>query len=229
MSKILQSLLLFNLFSDIMGFSISSLSLRTSRILNKNTKNLCQMSLERRDFISKPVFASISVASLIPFTLQKVCALELEEAKESDDYWTKHNGKFSEDFLKDLTKKESGLLYKDITIGKGESPKDGDAVTIQMVGYIYETGEKWTNTYKGIPAYQSVVRAGARPNQKYMKGLNEGVADMKRGGKRVLVIPAYLAYSYLTIYSEKDPSVEIIPGGSSIVCYIEMVDFRTLK
>jgi len=222
MSRILQTLLLFNLFTDILGFSISKLSLGHTRSL-KNTKNLCKMSLERREFIVKPVLASIPVASLIPFTIKNVYA------SEAEDYWTKHDGKFSEDFLNDMTKKESGLLYKDITIGKGETPKDGDAVTIQMVGYIYETGEKWTNTYKGIPAYQSVVRAGARPNQKYMKGLNEGVADMKRGGKRVLVIPAYLAYSYLTIYSEKDPSVEIIPGGASIVCYVEMIDFRTLK
>lgn len=226
MSRFLQSLLLFNLFIDTLGFNLYSLSVKPLRNINKN---VCHMSLDRRDFISKPAIASISVAALIPFTVQKVCASELEDAKEADDYWTKHNGKFSEDFLNDMTKKESGLLYKDITIGKGEIPKDGDAATIQIVGYIYETGEKWTNTYKGIPAFQSVIRVGSRPNQKYMKGLNEGIADMKRGGKRVLVIPAYLAYSYLTIYSEKDPSVEIIPGGSSLVCYVEMIDFRTLK
>lgn len=219
MSKILQALLLFNLFIDTLGFSLSKLSLRTFKNPNKN---LCYMSLERREFIKKPLYAAPIISS-IPFSLKNVYA------SEAEDYWTKHDGVFSEDFLKDMTKKDSGLLYKDITIGTGESPNNGDAVTIQLVGYIYETGEKWTNTYKGIPAYQSVIRAGARPNQKYMKGLNEGVADMKRGGKRVLVIPAYLAYSYLTIYSEKDPSVEIIPGGSSLVCYVEMVDFKPLK
>ncbi len=182
------------------------------------------MSLERREFMVKPIDVC-KISALTPLVL----AIHKANAQEAEDYWTKHNGKFDDDFLKDMTKTESGLLYKDVEVGRGETPKDGDACTIQMVSYIYETGEKWTNTYKGIPAYQSVVRAGCRPNQKYMKGLNEGVANMKRGGKRVMVIPAYLAYSYLTIYSEKDPSVEIIPGGSSLVCYVEMVDFRTLK
>jgi peptidylprolyl isomerase len=119
-------------------------------------------------------------------------------------------------------------LYKDVKQGTGKSPNDGDAVTIQMVGYIFESGEKWSNTYKGIPAYQSVVRAGARENQKFMKGLNEGVKTMKRGGRRILVIPAYLAYNYVAIYSEKDPSVTIIPAGAALVCYVELMSFKPL-
>jgi FKBP-type peptidyl-prolyl cis-trans isomerase len=56
-----------------------------------------------------------------------------------------------------------------------------------------------------------------------MKGLNEGVKTMKRGGRRVLIIPAYLAYNYITIYSDKDPSVTIIPTGAALVCYVELM------
>lgn len=145
-----------------------------------------------------------------------------------DDSWTQHNGAFTEDYIKDFKKTSSGLLYKDVVTGSGASPNDGDAVTLEMVGYIYETGEKWTNTYKGIPAYQSVIRAGPRPNQKFMKGLNEGVLDMKHGGKRILVIPAYLAYNYVTIYSQENPNTEIIPGGAALVCYIEVLSFKPL-
>ncbi len=220
MSYLLKGAIVLNFFATVYGFLPTVVpKLRQSYDVKYH------MSLNRREFINKPIDI-LKIASVTPLLLN----LNVVKAEtESEDYWTKHNGAFGEEFLKDLNKKDSGLLYKDIVVGKGETPKDGDAVTIQMVGYIYETGEKWTNTYKGIPAFQSVVRAGSRPNQKYMKGLNEGVADMKRGGKRLLVIPAYLAYSYLTIYSEKDPSVEIIPGGSSLVCYIEMIDFRTLK
>jgi peptidylprolyl isomerase len=146
-----------------------------------------------------------------------------------DDTWTVHNGLFTEDDIKDFTKTSSGLLYKDVMTGKGSVPKDGDAVTLQMVGYIYETGNKWTNTYKGVPAYQSVIRAGPRPNQKFMKGLNEGVLTMKKGGKRILVIPAYLAYNYLAIYSDKDPSQVLIPAEATLVCYVECLDFKNLS
>jgi FKBP-type peptidyl-prolyl cis-trans isomerase len=145
-----------------------------------------------------------------------------------DDSWAVHNGVFGDEFVNNFTKTSSGLLYKDIVKGFGKTPNDGDAVTLHMVGYIYETGEKWTNTYKGIPSYQCVVRAGSRPNQKFMKGLNEGVMDMKKGGKRILVIPAYLAYNYVTIYSEKDPSVTIIPPGAALVCYVEVQNFKPL-
>lgn len=149
-------------------------------------------------------------------------------AQETDHSWTVHNGVFNDEFIRDFEKTNSGLLFKDIEVGKGAYPNDGDAATIQMVGYIYESGEKWCNTYKGIPAYQSVVRAGARENQKFMKGLNEGVKTMKCGGRRILVIPAYLAYNYVAIYSQNDPNVMIIPAGAALVCYIELNSFAPI-
>lgn len=152
----------------------------------------------------------------------------VKASEDEDISWTVHKGQFREEELKDFVKTSSGLLYKDVVVGKGNEPNDGDAVTINMVGYIYETGEKWTNTYIGIPTYQAVVRAGARENQKIMKGLNEGVKSMKKGGKRILVIPAYLAYNYLTILSDKNPGTPIIPGGSSLVCYVEVLSFKKL-
>jgi peptidylprolyl isomerase len=195
------------------SLSLRMCSLNTSYIL----ESLQNVTSSRRKFIQ---FASIPAAlSIFP---------SYTNAQDPDDSWSKHNGQFSEDFLKDFTTTKSGLLYKDIITGKGKQPNDGDAVTIEMVGYIFETGDKWCNTYKGIPAYQSIVRAGARENQKFMKGLNEGVKTMQVGGKRILVIPAYLAYNYVTIFSQENPNVVIIPGGSALVCYIEMLSFKQL-
>jgi peptidylprolyl isomerase len=132
--------------------------------------------------------------------------------------WTLHNGPFNVNNLNDYTKTDSGLLYKDIVLGSGPFPDQGDAVRIEMVGYIFESGQKWANTYKGIPTYYSVVRVGVTPNQQFMKGLNEGIQTMQRGGKRILVIPAYLACNY----TEKIPGDTIIPHGSSLVCYVEV-------
>jgi FKBP-type peptidyl-prolyl cis-trans isomerase len=188
-------------------------SINTSYIL----ESLQNVTSSRRKFMQ---FASIpATLSILP---------SYANAQDTDDYWSKHNGQFSEDFLKDFTTTKSGLLYKDIKAGSGKKPNDGDSTTIEMVGYIFETGDKWCNTYKGIPAYQSVVRAGSRENQKFMKGLNEGVKTMQVGGKRILVIPAYLAYNYITIFSQENPNVVIIPGGSALVCYIEMLSFKPL-
>jgi FKBP-type peptidyl-prolyl cis-trans isomerase len=141
---------------------------------------------------------------------------------DDDISWTLHNGPFNMDNLKDYTKTDSGLLYKDIAPGSGSFPNRGDAVRIQMTGYIFESGEKWANTYKGIPTYHSVLGDGVIPNQKFMKGLNECTQTMRRGGRRILVIPAYLACNYTEMLSEKNLGVAIIPHGSSLVCYVEV-------
>lgn len=230
MKYFLNVLLFGNLFVDILGFATpgqlanQSVKLRNSKASISTTKMLRNDDnvIDRKDLLNIPAkfMAATTIASMWPF---------IATAQDNNDVWTKHNGKFSEDEIKDYMKTDSGLLYKDIEAGSGKSPNDGDAVSIEMVGYIFETGDKWCNTYKGIPAYGSTVRAGVRENQKFMKGLNEGVKTMKRGGKRILVIPAYLAYSYTTIFSEQNPEVPIIPGGSALVCYVEMLDFKKLS
>ena len=214
-------LLLFfalNYFTSTCAFTHSRLLQTKSTILKTNMCSNNLNSISTRRNILK--IATLPVISLLP---------SIVNAQDVNDVWTRHNGKFTEEEIKDFSKTDSGLLYKDIKQGKGALPKDGDAVTVEMVGYIFETGEKWCNTYKGIPAYQSVVRAGARENQKFMKGLNEGVKSMQVGGKRIMVLPAYLAYNYVTIYSQENPEEVIVPGGSALVLYVEMLSFKQLN
>jgi FKBP-type peptidyl-prolyl cis-trans isomerase len=241
--RFIKYILLWNVFiTNVLGFTnvVSAFKIVRSR----SSLDLCsisKMSMDnRRDVLGKPfdILKLSSLSALLGSCVMGIAGMshasavpiEYMQDRNDDvsDAWTKHDGVFQEEDLKDFVKTSSGLFYKDVVEGKGDVPNDGDAVTIQMVGYIFETGEKWTNTYKGIPQYQSVVRAGPRENQKYMKGLNEGVASMKRGGKRIIVIPAFLAYLYVTILSENKDAT-IIPGGSSLVCYVEVIDFGPLK
>ena len=223
--KQLISILFLNLLTYTLGFNNqlpnNTVKLRTPA--NLCPMNDCTMSLNRREIMKLP-FKSVSLSTLGFLSLSN--PVNAKNTENFDDTWSKHNGPFSEEALGDYTKTNSGLLYKDVEPGNGNMPNDGDIANIFMVGYIFETGEKWCNTYKGIPTYQSFVRAGTRENQKFMKGLNEGVKTMKRGGKRILVIPAYLAYQYTTIFSDKNPDMIIIPGGANLVCYVELVDFK---
>ena len=232
MNRIFTYLMLFNMFvNSVYGFSGHVSYALQNSLIRPNRIGKCiglHMQMEsRRDIFMKPV-KMLKLSSLLTLPLISNI-VSVSAADKFDDTWTKHNGLFSEDDLKDFQKSSTGLLYKDVEIGRGDLPNDGDAVSIHMVGYIFETGEKWTNTYKGIPTFQSTVRAGARENQKFMKGLNEGVKTMKRGGKRILVIPAYLAYNYVTILADNNPNAPIIPGGSSLVCCVEVLDFKPLK
>ena len=240
MNTMFRFLLLCNLylFSNAFGMQVNTLHMKLrkpvttyntimTRMNDSSDHSISSESLDRKNFFKLASVGTVAtVTALATLTPNHVTAQEPDIV--GDISWTVHKGPFSEDDLKDFVKTESGLLYKDVAVGTGREPNDGDAVTINMVGYIFETGEKWTNTYMGIPTYQAVVRAGARENQKIMKGLNEGVKTMKKGGKRILVIPAYLAYNYLTIMSEANPGTPIIPGGSNLVCYVEVISFKKL-
>ncbi|KAL3613695.1 hypothetical protein CASFOL_041769 [Castilleja foliolosa] len=82
--------------------------------------------------------------------------------------------------------RDSGLVLWDIAVGEGEYPKSGQQVTFHYVGYN-ESGRRIDSTYlQGSPAK---VRLG---NNALIPGFEEGIKDMKPGGKRRLIIPPEL-------------------------------------
>jgi hypothetical protein len=221
MNTIIKFFVLANVcLTNAFGFSVSSTSnqLRTTKFRQHNMQysavypRMSMYELNRRNMLR---FATAAFGS---------ASMPTNGYADADDEiaWTLHNGPFNVNHLNDYAKTDSGLLYKDIAPGTGRFADEGDAIRIEIVGYIFESGEKWANTYKCIPIYQSVVRVGVRPNQKFMKGLNEGMQTMRQGGRRILVIPSYLSYNYTEMLPEK------FPVGSSLVCYVEVLDVKKL-
>ena len=89
-------------------------------------------------------------------------------------------------------KTDSGLQYKDTEEGKGEAAKKGDVVEVNYTGWLTTDG-----TNKGKKFDSSIGRAPFRFKLgagEVIKGWDEGVAGMKPGGKRTLVIPPALGY-----------------------------------
>ncbi|XP_010919681.2 peptidyl-prolyl cis-trans isomerase FKBP20-2, chloroplastic [Elaeis guineensis] len=83
-------------------------------------------------------------------------------------------------------KRDSGLIYLDIQVGKGDCPKDGQQVTFHYIGYN-ESGRRIDSTYlQGAPAK---IRLG---NKALVPGFEEGIRDMRPGGKRRIIIPPEL-------------------------------------
>ena len=87
----------------------------------------------------------------------------------------------------------SGLKYIDTTAGDGAAAKAGDTVVVHYTGWLTTDG-----TTKGKKFDSSVDRGkpfsfslGAGD---VIKGWDEGVAGMKVGGKRTLIIPPDLGY-----------------------------------
>ena len=86
----------------------------------------------------------------------------------------------------------SGLQYEDTTVGDGAEAKAGQDVTVHYTGWLYNNGEqgaKFDSSKDRNDPFEFSLGAGM-----VIKGWDEGVAGMKIGGKRTLIIPAALGY-----------------------------------
>jgi peptidylprolyl isomerase len=75
----------------------------------------------------------------------------------------------------------------EIVEGDGAEAKEGDEVTVQYVGVGYDSKEEFDSSWsRGEPSTFSL--------EEVIPGWNQGIAGMKVGGRRELIIPANLAY-----------------------------------
>ena len=86
----------------------------------------------------------------------------------------------------------SGLQITDIQIGTGATPRTGQTATVHYTGWLYEKGAKGkkfdSSVDRGQP-FDFPIGQG-----RVIAGWDEGVATMKVGGKRTLIIPPALGY-----------------------------------
>jgi peptidylprolyl isomerase len=117
---------------------------------------------------------------------------------------------------KDLTDKPSipepsgeppaELQRADIVKGEGKTAKAGDTVSVQYVGNSWSTGAQFDASWdRGTEPFEFPLGAG-----QVIQGWDKGVAGMKVGGRRLLVIPPDLAYG------AQSPSPDIAPNETLI-------------
>jgi peptidylprolyl isomerase len=86
----------------------------------------------------------------------------------------------------------SGLQITDSVVGTGETPKTGQTCVMHYTGWLYVNGMKGkkfdSSVDRGEPFEFPIGRG------RVIKGWDEGVATMKVGGKRTLIIPPALGY-----------------------------------
>ncbi len=106
----------------------------------------------------------------------------------------------------------SGLKYVVVAEGQGESPKSGAAVTVHYTGKLLN-GKKFDSSVdRGQPIDFPVGRG------QVIKGWDEALLAMKKGEKRVLIIPPQLGYGP----SGRGP----IPPNAYMVFDVELVNFQ---
>jgi peptidylprolyl isomerase len=86
----------------------------------------------------------------------------------------------------------TGLQYEDVVVGKGAQPHTGQTCAMHYTGWLWENGAKGkkfdSSVDRGQP-FEFPLGMG-----RVIKGWDEGVASMKVGGKRNLLIPPQLGY-----------------------------------
>jgi FKBP-type peptidyl-prolyl cis-trans isomerase len=91
-----------------------------------------------------------------------------------------------------MTELPSGLKYTDTKVGTGSEAKRGEKVTVHYTGWLYNNGEKGKKFDSSVDRSEpfSFPLGGGQ----VIPGWDQGVAGMKVGGKRTLIIPPDLAY-----------------------------------
>ncbi|OYU30088.1 MAG: peptidylprolyl isomerase [Comamonadaceae bacterium PBBC2] len=86
----------------------------------------------------------------------------------------------------------SGLQYEDTVVGEGAEATQGQDVTVHYTGWLYKDGQqgaKFDSSLDRRDPFVFPLGAGM-----VIKGWDEGVAGMKVGGQRTLIIPSELGY-----------------------------------
>jgi peptidylprolyl isomerase len=109
----------------------------------------------------------------------------------------------------------SALQKTDVVKGRGRAAKAGDMVAVQYVGVSWSTGIEFDASWdRGAKPFSFPLGGG-----RVIAGWDQGVAGMKVGGRRVLVIPPDLAYG------DRSPTPDIAPGETLVF----VVDLMKIK
>jgi peptidylprolyl isomerase len=109
----------------------------------------------------------------------------------------------------------SGLHYVDVKIGTGPAAKAGQQVRVAYTGTLMD-GTKFDSSYDhpGKQPYKFTLG-----NREVIPGWDEGILNMKVGGKRKLTIPASLAYGA----NGQPPD---IPPNATLKFDVELVEIK---
>ncbi len=149
--------------------------------------------------------------------LQKNLQAKAETKQKTDGEKNSKEGKaFLEENAKkkDIVKLPSGMQYKELTAGKGDSPKATDTVKTHYRGTLIN-GTEFDSSYKrGQPA--------TFPVNGVIKGWTEALQLMKPGSKWQLFIPAELAYG-------EGGAGESIGPNSTLIFEVELLSIEKVE
>ncbi len=111
----------------------------------------------------------------------------------------------------------SGLQIVDSKVGTGATPRTGQTCVMHYTGWLYVNGVKGkkfdSSVDRGQP-FEFPIGTG-----RVIKGWDEGVASMKVGGKRTLIIPPALGYG-------ASGAGGVIPPNATLIFDVELLGVK---
>jgi FKBP-type peptidyl-prolyl cis-trans isomerase len=112
-----------------------------------------------------------------------------------------------------IHKTASGLEFADLVVGKGSTPERGERVVVHYTGWLTDGTKFDSSVDRGTPFEFDLGKGNV------IKGWDEGVAGMRIGGKRKLIIPPHLGYG-------AGGAGPVIPPNATLVFDVELLDVK---
>ncbi|GAA0911419.1 FKBP-type peptidyl-prolyl cis-trans isomerase [Nonomuraea longicatena] len=106
------------------------------------------------------------------------------------------------------------LEIVDLVVGTGDEAKPGHEVTVHYVGVSFSTGEEFDASWNRGDTFSFPLGGG-----RVIAGWDQGVAGMKVGGRRKLVIPPHLGYG------NRGAGPRIKPG-ETLIFVVDLIGVR---
>lgn len=106
------------------------------------------------------------------------------------------------------------LLIEDLEVGTGDEAAPGQQVTVQYVGVAHSSGRQFDASWDRGQPFSFPLGAG-----RVIRGWDQGVAGMKVGGRRQLVIPPHLGYG------DRGAGGAIQPG-ETLIFVVDLIGVR---
>jgi peptidylprolyl isomerase len=111
----------------------------------------------------------------------------------------------------------SGLQIIDVKVGTGATPRSGQTCVMHYTGWLYENGAKGKKFDSSVDRNEPFeFPIGQR---RVIAGWDEGVASMKVGGKRTLIIPPALGYG-------ARGAAGVIPPNATLIFDVELLGVK---
>ena len=111
-----------------------------------------------------------------------------------------------------VNKMENGLVIEDLVVGDGAEAKDYNKVVVNYTGKLEDGSVFDSSLNPGRSPFTFTLGAGS-----VIKGWDQGLKDMKVGGKRKLTIPSDLAYG-------ANGAGSAVPPNATLIFEVELLE-----